>query len=176
MAVYRPLVITSEGRRALQAQLASLYRRRTEVAAEMSVARAETDLTESSSFFQAREEHGLVEGRIVEVEAILREAREMDATGRSAVVRMGSRVVVADASQEIEYHLVDPFAVDPGRGRISIESPVGKALIGARRGDRVVAETPGGPRPLRVVRCSESRLAAGEGGGAAPRRGRCASL
>ena len=63
-------------------------------------------------------------------------------------------MVVADDAGEVEFHLVDPFAVDPARGRISTESPVGRALVGARSGDRVVAETPAGQRVLAVRKVS----------------------
>lgn len=152
MAVTYPVVLTAEGRRALEEQLRSLYTRRSAVVDEIAIARGETDLTESTAYLQARDEQGMVEGRITEIETILRRARDADLTGRSEVVRLGSRVRVEDDAGEVEYHLVDPFAVDPAHGRISTLSPVGRALLGARSGDRVTAQTPAGTRTLRVRR------------------------
>ena len=147
-------VLTVEGRRALEEQLQTLYVRRSEAVGEIAIARDETDLSESTAYLQARDQQEMVEGRIFEIESILREARDADLTGRSDTVRLGSRVVVADEFGEVEFHLVDPFAVDPAAGRISTESPVGRALLGTRSGDRVIAETPAGPRTLTVRKVS----------------------
>jgi transcription elongation factor GreA len=145
------MTITPEGRRALEDQLKELYARRPQVVEQIVISRDEAELAESSAYLQAREEQALVEGRIVELESILRRAEVVDrpTDGR---VELGSKVVVEDSSEETEFHLVDPFAVDPAAGRISAESPVGRALLGARPGETVVAQTPSGPRPLRVRR------------------------
>lgn len=151
MAVMRPVVLTSEGRRALEEQLQGLYKRRSDVVEEIAASRDETDLAESTAYLQAREEQSLVEARILEIETILRGAGEAE-SGGSDVARIGSRVVVADGGDETEFYLVDPYAVDPPLGRISTESPVGRALVGARGGDVVTAQTPTGPRRLAVRR------------------------
>src|SRR5487761_1218642 len=158
MAVMRPVVLTSEGRRALEEQLQGLYKRRSDVVEEIAASRDETDLAESTAYLQAREEQSLVEARILEIETILRGAGEAE-SGGSDVARVGSPgggvgggVVVADGGDETEFYLVDPYAVDPPLGRISTESPVGRALVGARGGDVVTAQTPTGPRRLAVRR------------------------
>ncbi|HYA01089.1 MAG TPA: GreA/GreB family elongation factor [Candidatus Binatia bacterium] len=154
MAVNRPTVLTLEGRRALEERLRDLYSRRSQVVGEITIARDETDLTESTAYIQALHDQEVVEGRIIELEGVLREAEVAHPTRSNGSAGLGSRVTVADEGGEVEFHLVDPYAVDAAQGRISTESPVGRALLGARSGDVVTALTPAGRRVLAVRKVS----------------------
>jgi transcription elongation factor GreA len=145
------VTVTPEGRQALENELQELYARRPQLVEQIAASRDEAELTESTPYIQAREEQALVEGRIVQIESLLR-AAEVAEPPHSGAVELGSRVVVKDGQGETVFHIVDPFAVDPAAGRISIESPVGRALLGAKSGTTVVAVTPSGERRLRVQR------------------------
>jgi transcription elongation factor GreA len=152
MSANPPQALTVEGRRALEAQLRDLIARRPEVIEHITATRSEGDLAESSAYAQALDEQAPLEGRIAEVEEILRTAEVIDAPSGSGVVQFGSHVTVVDEFGEADYHIVGSPEADPGAGRISAQSPVGRALLGARAGDTVTAVTPEGPRTLTVGR------------------------
>lgn len=144
--------LTAEGRAALEAELADLNVRRTEIVARIAETRSEGDLKENAGYHQAREDHSLLEGRVQEIEAILKTAVIIDVSSGDGSVRLGSTVVVADEYGESTYTVVGPAEADPGAGRISNQSPVGRALLGRRADDRVDVQAPGGTREVRVVR------------------------
>jgi transcription elongation factor GreA len=93
----------------------------------------------------------LLEGRVGELRALLAAAEPIEAT-RDGVVRLGAKVKVRHADgEEASYLLVSPAEADPRRGRISEESPIGRALVGRRKNEEVTAETPSGPERLLVL-------------------------
>ena len=95
----------------------------------------------------------MLEGRILTLEKMIRNAViiEEQHDGR---VQVGSRVTVRDEFGEEEYTIVGPAEVDVAKGRISMESPVGKALLGHKVGEEVKVQTPGGMRPVTIVKVS----------------------
>ena len=143
--------LTAAGRAALEAELADLTLRRTEIVQRIAETRSEGDLKENAGYQQAREDHSLLEGRVQEIEAILKTAVIIDESGGDGSVRLGSTVVVADEFGESTYTVVGPAEADPGAGRISNQSPVGRALVGHRAGDGVEVQTPAGSREVRIV-------------------------
>ena len=149
MSFTYPQSITVEGRRALEARLRELIARRPEIVEHMAIARVDGDSTENTAYLQAREEQATLEGHIAELEAILRTAEVIEPSGAD-VVQLGSHVTVLDDVGEADYRLVDSLEADPAAGLISVRSPVGQALLGARPGQTVTAITPDGPRSLLV--------------------------
>jgi transcription elongation factor GreA len=154
----RELLVSAEGLKKLESELEHLKTvKRTEVAERIKQAREFGDISENSEYEDAKNEQGLIEARIQSLENMLRNARVVDETGQDkSVVHIGSRVRVLDEQQheEEEYIVVGSAEADPIRNRISIESPVGKALLGATAGDRIEVAVPMGRLSLTVVAVS----------------------
>ena len=112
------------------------------------------DLSENADYIQAKEEQGFLEGRILELEQILRNVVIIDENVKNReIVDIGAHVTIREGSfPEETYHVVGPKEADPLHGRISHESPIGKALLGLRVGDDVVVDTPGGSVRLNIVK------------------------
>lgn len=135
--------ITAEGKRELEQELAELKPRRSEVAEKIAEARDFGDLSENAEYDAAREEQGLLETRIAEIEDILNNADIIKSSGRK-VVGLGSRVELKTGKKTVTYTVVGPVEADPLEGKISNESPIGIALVGKKLGDAVTITIPKG--------------------------------
>ena len=150
----KPVYLTLEGKKKLEEELDYLTNvRRKEVAAAIQAAKDEGDITENSAYDEAKLAQGFVEGRIQTIEAQLRNAEIIEQNGKSDRVDVGSKVtVVEDGVGEETYHIIGSAEADPTNGKISNESPIGKALLGAKVGDVVKAEIPDGEIAFKVIR------------------------
>ena len=144
--------ITEAGRKELEAELEELKSRRGDIADKIAEARDYGDLSENAEYDSAREEQGLVETRIAEIEDILMNAEEIKAR-KSNKVQLGSTVELKNGTKAI-YTLVGPVEADPLNGKISNESPLGIALMGKVVGDDVTISTPKGDTTYTVVAIS----------------------
>lgn len=135
--------LTANGRKELEAELETLKGRRGAIADKIAAARDYGDLSENAEYDAARDEQGLVETRIAEIEDILLNAEELK-TSRSNNVSLGSTVTLKSDSKEVQYTVVGPVEADPLEGKISNESPIGQALMGKKVGDEVSITTPKG--------------------------------
>jgi transcription elongation factor GreA len=146
--------VTSEGLQKIKEELDYLTgEKREEIAQKLEAAIAQGDLKENADYHAAKEEQAFVEGRIRDLEDSLRRAKIIEHEGPSNQVRVGSRVTVVEVGYEDEpetYHIVGAHEADPAGGRISNESPIGRALLGAKKGQVVAAETPGGQIELQI--------------------------
>jgi transcription elongation factor GreA len=149
----RPLYLTPDGAAKLRADLEDLRGpKRQELAKRLRHAVQQGDLSENADYISAKEDQAFLEGRILELETILREASIVDTPTTSDMVDLGTTVIVAEAEQEPEtYQLVGLKEADPRQGKISHESPLGRALMGKRVGDTAEAVTPGGTIRLRIL-------------------------
>jgi transcription elongation factor GreA len=149
-----PEQITPEGLAALRAEIAELESTgRAEMAERIKAARELGDLKENAEYHIAKDDQAHLETKILRLNQRLRAARVVDRSGGAAdVVAFGSTVAVVDeaSGRGNEFTLVGPTEADLKTGRLSAESPVARALIGARAGDTVSVETPGGKRSYRV--------------------------
>ncbi|HIP87766.1 MAG TPA: transcription elongation factor GreA, partial [Anaerolineales bacterium] len=126
--------------------------RRQEVARRLHEALAEGDILENAELEAARNEQAFVEGRILELEELLRRAEIIEEEASDGIVRVGSRVTIVEGDGPPErYHIVGPAEASPSEGKISYESPLGKALMGHRVGDEVTVNAPGGALTFRIV-------------------------
>ena len=118
-------------------------------------ARAHGDLSENAEYHAAREQQSFIEGRILELESKLSSAEVIDITNLNAngKVVFGSTVVLADGenANQVTYQIVGEDEADIKQGRISVNSPIARALIGKQQGDVVVVKTPAGERQLEIV-------------------------
>lgn len=142
--------ITQSGRQELEAELTELKARRGEIAEKIAEARDYGDLSENAEYDSAREEQGLVETRIAEIEDILMNAEEIKAR-KSSKVQLGSKVELKSNGKVFSYTLVGPVEADPLSGKISNESPIGVALVGKMVGDKATISTPKGATTYTVV-------------------------
>lgn len=139
--------LTPEGLQRINEELQALKTtRREEVAAKLATAIKQGDLKENADYHDAKEEQGFIESRIRDLEDSLRRAQVITDTGPSNVVRIGSTVTVTEEGYDESetYYIVGAHEADPANGRISNESPIGRALLGAKKGQTVRVETPAG--------------------------------
>jgi transcription elongation factor GreA len=146
--------LTREGETKLKTELAELTGpRREELSQRLRSAIQMGDLSENADYHKAKEDQGFLEGRIQEIEAILRSAVIIEENANKEVVSIGSRVTIQEADFPPEtYHLVGPTEADPRNGRISHESPIGRALLNKRVGETAEAEAPGGAIRFKVLK------------------------
>jgi transcription elongation factor GreA len=141
-----PTPITRKGYEALRAELDRLKKvERPKVIEAIAEARSHGDLSENAEYDAAKERQGFIEARISEIERKLADARIIDTAGRtSETVVFGATVLLMDleAKQKRQYTLVGQDEADLKNGKISVQSPVGRALIGKRVGDQVEVTTP----------------------------------
>ncbi|MBI5963319.1 MAG: transcription elongation factor GreA [Chloroflexi bacterium] len=146
--------LTPEGEAKLQAELQELKgTKREELSKRLRSAIQMGDLSENADYHKAKEDQGFLEGRIQELEAILRNAIIIEQTQSSGVIFIGSHVTIQEGDFDPEtYHLVGPTEADPRRGRISYESPIGRALMDKQVGDVAEADTPGGKIKFKILK------------------------
>jgi transcription elongation factor GreA len=146
--------LTAEGRRELEQELARLEAELPTVSARLGDARAGgNDPAENLDLRDAMDALALLEGRIGELRALLAAAEPIeDGASRDGIIRLGAKIKIRHADgEEASYLLVGPAEADPRRGRISEESPIGRALVGRKKDEEVTAETPSGPERLVVL-------------------------
>jgi transcription elongation factor GreA len=140
--------LTPEGLKELEERLKYLTQvRRSEVAERLRLALEEGgDLSENAEYEDAKNEQAFVEGEIIRLEQILSTAQIIEATGSKDVVALGSMITLVEkGSKEKEvYRLVGSAEANPAEGKISVESPLGKALLGAKLGEQVTVNAPDG--------------------------------
>ena len=151
----REIYLTSDGQRDLERELDHLQMvRRGEVAARIHKANESGGTVDNAEYEDAKNAQSFVEGRISELENILSNAVVASSRDRSeGAVEFGSSVtVVADEGKKRQYKVVGSAEADPLKGKISIESPVGQALLGHKVGDEVDVQTPSGVARLTITK------------------------
>lgn len=146
--------LTQAGADKLRAELVELKGpRRTELAKRLRVAIQQGDLSENADYHKAKEDQGFLEGRILELEAMLGNAVIITDKGSTGgIIALGSRVVVQEKGREpVKYFVVGAQEADPRNGKISNVSPIGQALLGHKAGDSVSFKTPAGELILQIV-------------------------
>ncbi|MHB0923102.1 MAG: transcription elongation factor GreA [Bellilinea sp.] len=147
--------LTQEGLNRLKKELEHMKGpERDAIAKRLRAAIDQGDLSENADYTSAKEDQAFLEGRIQEVEAILSNVIIIDNVTRNLEeVGIGDHITIQEGAYPPEkYHLVGPKEADPGNGRISLESPIGKALLGRKVGEEVMADTPGGSVRFKILR------------------------
>ena len=149
----QPTYLTPEGETRLKAELAELTGpRRQQIAQRLRAAIQMGDLSENADYHKAKEDQAFLEGRIQEIEAILRMAVIIEKK-QSDVVTVGSHVTIQEGDSPPEtYHVVGAKEADPRNGRISNESPIGRALMDHKVGDVVAADVPDGRIEFKILK------------------------
>jgi transcription elongation factor GreA len=150
-----PIYLTAEGAKRLKSELKELKGpARQEIARRLRSAIQMGDLSENADYHKAKEDQGFLEGRIQELDYILNNATIVEVTNTPhEVVEVGATITIQEEDYPPEtYLMVGATEADPRQGKISNESPIGKALMGSRGGDVVVAETPGGNLTFKIIK------------------------
>lgn len=150
----KEILITQEGLEKLKAELQELTtQRRPEIVNRIKIAKELGDLSENAEYTSAKEEQSFVEGRIQEVEQILKQAKVVSET-HTSTISIGSAIKVTVEGDEDSFELVGPTESDPEKGKISVDSPVGRALLGHKAKDKVTVQTPDGPVVYQIISVS----------------------
>ena len=149
----KPVLLTKEGLQALEEELEQLVNvRRADVAERIRQARDFGDIAENAEYTEAKNEQSLVEGRIQTLEAMVRNAVMIEEENRErGVVAAGAEVKVSSEEGEETYSIVGAAEADPLNGRISNESPLGRALLGHKAGDEVEWTSPIGTSRVKIL-------------------------
>ncbi len=153
MVTDKPVYLTAEGKTQLEEELSNLKSvRRPEVADRIQQAKLDGDVSESGEYEDAKNEQAMVEGRIRTLEHMLTNAQIIEES-KSDAIGLGSRIKIRDGEgDEYEWTVVGSAEANPRQSRISNESPVGKALLGKKKGDKVSVETPGGTEQFTILK------------------------
>lgn len=146
--------LTREGYQKLQEELDKLRTdKRQEVADRLREAADGEDLIENAEYEAAKNEQAFVEGRIKELEILLATAKIIQEKGPEGLIQVGSSVVIIEIGSRTKesYTIVGAAEADPSEGRISNESPLGRALLGHKAGDTVVVEAPDGAFSVKIT-------------------------
>ncbi len=141
-------ILTYEGLKALEAELEELtVVKRKEISQKIKEAREQGDLSENAEYDAAKEEQRIIEGRIEELQAILKDAEVVDEDDtKKGQINVGSQVTILDVEfkEEVVYNIVGSTEANVLNNLISNESPLGRAIMGHKKGDTVTVETPNG--------------------------------
>ncbi|NSW90004.1 MAG: transcription elongation factor GreA [Firmicutes bacterium] len=151
----KEVILTYEGLKKLEKELEYLKSiKRREIAERIKQALSFGDITENSEYDEVKNEQAYIESRIVQIETMLKNAKVIDEEDvNTETVSLGCKVKVydMDLKEEVEYFIVGSTEADPGRYKISNESPVGRALIGKEKGDMVEVSVPAGVIKLKIL-------------------------
>ena len=151
MDMTQPVLLTPQGLERLKTELQQVRARRIEAADRLREAAQPGDIEDNPEYEQAKEEVGRLDDRIYELEGMIARARIIEGS-HGSIAEPGSTIEVEDDEGErTTYHLVGAVEADPGTGRISVDSPVGRALVGKRKGDAVSVTVPAGTVELKVL-------------------------
>jgi transcription elongation factor GreA len=144
--------LTKTGFEKLKQELEELKTKtKEEVLKRLNQARSMGDLSENSAYSSAKEELNLVEGRIAELEEILKNAKIVEEVQDKTTVQLGSSVVVEINGKKEKFEIVGEFEADPLNKKLSHTSPIGKALVGKKMGEWVEVEVPAGKIRYKIV-------------------------
>ncbi|MBU1119076.1 transcription elongation factor GreA [Patescibacteria group bacterium] len=148
---------TKEGLERVKEELDYLENvRRKQVAKRIKVALEQGDISENAEYSEAKEEQAFVEGKVLELRGIVKNAKVITKNkNNTGTAGLGSTIAIKDAGGEKkEYTIVGSGEADPLKGRLSNESPIGKAFVGKKKGDSVDVETPGGVQKYTITNVS----------------------
>jgi transcription elongation factor GreA len=148
----KPAYLSKEGLEKLREELSEMVNtRRAEVAARIHEAKEHGDITENAEYEDAKNEQAFVEGRIQALSALIKNAVIIDENASTTHVGIGSTVDVESQDGRETFRIVGSAEANPAEGRISNESPVGRALLGHRKGDKIVVSVPAGSWTYKIV-------------------------
>ena len=148
----KPTYLSKEGLAKLRDELDEMINvKRAEVASRIHEAKEHGDITENAEYEDAKNEQAFVEGRIQTLSAMIKNAVVIDEKHSTTHVQIGSTVEVQSQDGKEKFHIVGSAEADPAAGLISNESPVGRALLGRKKGETVVVTVPAGDSTYKII-------------------------
>lgn len=147
----KEILLTQAGLEKLKEELKNLKERRKHVSDRIKIAREYGDLSENSEYDDARNEQSFVEGKIQDLQDMIKNARIVSKNGTAGKIEMGSVVTLKLEGETFSYEIVGANESDPINGKISAESPMGFSLVGKAKGEKVDITTPGGTTTYEIV-------------------------
>ncbi|MBI3290710.1 transcription elongation factor GreA [Candidatus Falkowbacteria bacterium] len=150
-----PSYLTKQGLEKLKEELEYLKKAKMpEVAERIARAKELGDLSENAEYQDAKDEQGFIAGRIVELEHLINKAEVIEENGNKESVNIGSTIKVFCNTGEFKYTIVGSNEADPGKGLISNESPIGRAFLGAKIGEKITVNIPRGEMVCEILEIS----------------------
>ncbi len=147
----KDVLMTQEGMEKIKTELDELTKvRRPEIVSRIKTAKELGDLSENAEYSSAKDEQSFIEGRIEEIENILKHAKVVKSNGTDTV-GIGTTVKVEIEGEQDSFDIVGPTESDPEKGKISVDSPVGQALLGHKKGEKVSVQTPDGAVSYKII-------------------------
>jgi len=151
----KPAYLSKEGLEQIRRELDELVNvRRAEIAARIHEAKEHGDITENAEYEDAKNEQAFVEGRIQTLQALIKNATIIDANHSTDHVQIGSTVAVESDDGKETFTIVGSAEAKPAEGKISNESPVGRSLLGRKKGEKVVVKVPAGDFTYKITSIS----------------------
>jgi transcription elongation factor GreA len=148
----KPAYLSKDGLEQIRQELEELVNvRRAEIAARIHEAKEHGDITENAEYEDAKNEQAFVEGRIQALSALVKNAVVIEENHSSTHVQIGSTVTIQSKDGKESFMIVGSAEASPAEGRISNESPVGRALLGRKKGDEVVVSVPAGDSKYKIL-------------------------
>ncbi len=151
----KTIKVTEDGLLKLKAELETLKTQgRADIAEKIKVARGYGDLSENSEYDEAKNEQAKIEARIAEIEVMLKNVEiieDVEGDGETVVIGVKVKALDMEFNEECEYRVVGSTEADPLNGKISDESPLGKALLGKKQGDEVIVDAPAGELRFKIL-------------------------
>ncbi len=148
----KPAYLSKDGLEQIRQELEELVNvRRAEIAARIHEAKEHGDITENAEYEDAKNEQAFVEGRIQALSALVKNAVVIEENHSSTHVQIGSTVTIQSKDGKESFMIVGSAEASPAEGRISNESPVGRALLGRKKGDEVVVTVPAGDSKYKII-------------------------
>ncbi len=148
----KAVLLTEDGLKKLQDELKVLKEdRRHEVIERIQEAVSHGDLSENADYAQAKEEQAFIEGRIQEIEEMLKNAEIIAHSTNHNIVSIGSTVSLRTNNKEMKYTIVGANEANPAAGKISNESLVGRSILGGKKGDKIPVDTPAGKTVYEII-------------------------
>lgn len=147
--------ITKDGLEKLKEELEDLKKNKMPDVIER-IARAKDlgDLSENAEYHDAKDEQGFIAGRTAELENLISKSEIIEKNGNKDIVSVGCTIKALCEDREFEYTIVGSNEADPGKGLISNESPIGRAFLGAKKGDKVIVQVPKGEMECEILEIS----------------------
>jgi len=146
------IYITSQGLKKLQEELADLTQnKRPAITQRIKDAKELGDLSENAEYITAREEQAFFEGRIMEIQDVLKKIQVVAAPRSKQIVKIGSRLKVKSKAKIFEYTIVGSTEANPAKGEISNESPLGRGFLGKKKGEAVEISVPAGKMKFKIM-------------------------
>jgi len=143
--------LTKEGLDHLKTELESLKTiKRREIAEAIHIAKEQGDLSENAEYVSAKEEQQRIEEKIAQIETTIKNAQIVTHVGTENI-SVGNKIIIMCNGEKVQYHIVGSDEADPMQSKISNESPVGKALMGKKKGETVHIPTPAGDKECEIV-------------------------